>query len=162
VEAVAISSGVSIDITTIDGIAVSEFSMITGALWNVPMSGSPTEWGIRLSKDGGTSYDSATTHYRKSYVSGNEVVDFTVEDKLLMHSGLAATGNEAMFILWSMNVAAPMIFESAEMSPRTTGAQKAHYGHHQEAVEKDAFQIIVTGGSTPLMTGGTLYLQGFY
>ena len=157
----AISSP-TLDITTINSVDVSNFSAIIGTLEAMSASGVPTELGFRVSDDGGSTFDAATTYYGNWYISGSEMRVWTADDKLVMHTGLGATGNAALFAIYDLNTLAPLSYESAEMSPVSDGEQKHYEGMHTEGVAIDAIQLIITGGTSPQMTAGTLRLEGLY
>lgn len=156
-------SGATLDITTINGINVSNFSMVMGTLTGLNVSGVPTALGIRLSSDGGSTFDAATTFYNTTYVSGAEIDPWTVRNNLIMHTGLvAAATNELLFMLYELNTAGfPVTYNSAEMSPVSNGDQKQWSGYYDKFVAVNAFQLVLTGGTSPELTAGTLRLEGF-
>jgi len=155
-------SGATYDVTTIGGIAVSNFSVVLGTLTGLSVTGSPTELGLRLSDDGGSTFDTTTTFQRKTYYSGSEVDPLSIDNNMVIHTGLAASGNAVLFMLRDLNTAAfPVSIQSAELSPVSDGTQKQYFTFHRELTAKDAFQLIVTGGVSPEMTAGELTLEGF-
>lgn len=163
VEVVTIPGGqANLDILTINSVAVSNFRSILGYVEAMSTTGSPTILAIRVSDDGGTTWDVATTWYRHTYISGAEVLNWAAPTAWTILSTIAATGNAAMFGVHDLNSIAPLTYESAEMSPVSNGDQKQWQGLHFENAVIDAIQLLVLNGTAPTMSGGTVRLMGLY
>jgi len=153
-------SSATYDITTIDGVAIGNFTVVMGVLKDMATTGSPTELGLRISDDGGTTFDTTSSFYTNFWVAGSEISNPASDTKLLMHDGIAASGNELVFIIRDLGSAFPVTSLAGELNTVTANGKKSWRGYHAELLVVDAIQLVVTGGASPTMSSGSLHLMG--
>jgi len=135
------------DITTIDGIDVSDFNYITGWCDNWQISGAGTGIGIMLQLSVATVVFVLDADYELNNPGGG--------DSATLGMRLGATSADALFWLTDTNVATRTLMQTQNTVAATSGFLVS-----DGVVDALRFQITKSSG-TPLFSTGLLYLTGY-